>query len=146
MKKWFIHKLGGYADINEAIEAIKEKDTKDKFRILSLATKHLFNTINEEDILKENVNGQWMFEGRILNKVQQELIKAETNQFINSTLWKVLEKDIKWQAGRKMFILAQNEVQVAAGKLWLYMLDAFKTRLQSISKSSATFNYKKPNR
>ena len=143
MKNWLIEKLGGFADIDSAIEAIKEKDGKEKYRILSLAVKNLFNTISSEDILKENEYGQWRFQDKLLQDEEKKLLIEETKQFLNTRLWKVLQKDVEYQANKKMFILAENEIQVAAGKLFLYALDAFRTRLASIQKGSGTFNSKK---
>lgn len=140
MKTKLIHILGGYSSIEDAIDAIKVKDSKEKYEILTLAVKKLFNTIGSDDILKQNLYGQWMFQGKTMNKAQQDLIKAEAKIFVDSALWKILQADIQYQANKKMFTLATTEMQIAAGKLWTYTLDCIKTRLTSLNKDSALFN------
>ncbi len=143
MKKWLIEKLGGYATIDDAIETIKnEEDLNIKNRILSLAVKKLFNTINEDDILKENQYKQWIFEGKSISQGEKELLISETKQFLNTKLWKVLQKDIQYQSNKKMFILSRNEIDMIAGKLFLYTLDVIRTRLKSIEKSLKKKNIK----
>ena len=139
MRRFLIQLLGGYADIEEAIDAVRED--KDKVRILTLAVKDLFNTINEDDILKE-VHGQWLFEGKPMNGEQMKLLMSEAAVFEKTTLWKVLQKDIEWQANRKMFILSRTEMEMTGGKLWKFTFDAFRTRLRSLSKGGGSFNSK----
>ena len=107
MKNWLIEKLGGFADIDSAIEAIKEKDGKEKYRILSLAVKNLFNTISSEDILKENEYGQWRFQDKLLQDEEKKLLIEETKQFLNTRLWKVLQKDVEYQANKKGKLFAR---------------------------------------
>ena len=140
MKNKLIKFLGGYTELNDFIENL---DTAEKYRLLTLAVKKSFNTIGSDDILKENGVGQWMFQGKPITKATQDLIKAEAQQFLGTTLWRVLQADVQWQANRKMFILAENEVQVVAGKLWTYTLDCLRTRLASLSEGSGLFKNKK---
>ncbi len=140
MRRQLIEKLGGFPDVNAALDSIK--DSKDKYAILTTAVKRLFNTVGPEDILKENSSGQMMYEGKIMTVGEKVLIMAEAKQLIESRLWKILQDDIKYQANRKMFILAENEMQLAAGKFWLYTLDAIKTRLSSLTKGSGHYNTK----
>jgi len=140
LKTFIIEKLKGYSTIESAIEAIKEIDSERRNRILSLAVKRLFNTIGEDDILKENVYGQWLTEGKNLSDAEKNLLIAEAKQFLNSKLWKILQKDVQYQTNRKMFILSKSEIDIIAGKLWTYTLDAFRTRLNSMVKGSGSFN------
>jgi len=142
IKKFIIEKLGGYVSIETAIDAIREEDTKTKYRILSLAVKKLYNTISEDDILKENEYKQWTIAGKPINQGEKNLLIAEAKQFLNTKLWKVLQKDIQYQANRKMFILGKSEIDMIAGKLFLYTLDCIKTRLESFKKNSGQFNSK----
>lgn len=142
--EWFrsliIRKLGGFTDVDDALESIS--DSKEKYRILTLTVKRLFNTIGPEDILKVHDTGQWMFQGKPLNDAQKNLLIAEATQFLESKLWDILQNDIKYQSNRKMFLLSQKNEDLIAGKLWLLFLDVFKTRLQSMKQGSASFNNK----
>lgn len=141
-RKLLIEKLGGYATIDDAIEQIRKMELKERNVILTLAVKKLFNTIDADDILKPATAGQWMFEGQILSKGQVELLMAEADQFDKMLLWKVLRKDILYQANRKMYLLSENDMQVVTAKFWLYTFDVFKTRMKSIAAGSAAFNKK----
>lgn len=132
MRYWLIKKLGGYPDIDSAIEAIKEKDSKQKYEILTLAVKRLFNTIGPGDILSENQSHQWMYEGKILTDGQVKNIRTEAEQIANTFTWKILQADIKYKANRQMFFDSNNVQSLASGKLWLYTLNVFNNRIKSI--------------
>ncbi len=140
LKIWIITKLGGYPTIDDAIEAIKAKPGPERTRVLTLAVKHLFNTIGADDILQVHPDGTWTVEGKPIPKVTRDLLVAEATQFLGTTLWRVLQTDIKYQANRKIFILATDEMQLTAGKLWTYTFDALRTRLNSLQKGSGDFN------
>src|SRR3990167_2275474 len=130
---WCVKKLGGFNDIDEYLEG---KASKEKVYILTLAVKRLFNTIGGDVILKVNESGHWMFEGRSLNDNEKAILISEATNFLESKLWKVLQKDIQWQTNRKMFLLAKTEDELTAGKLWLLTLDALRTRMESMRSGS----------
>lgn len=138
MRNFIIKKLKGYTSIDDAIDNIRDK--KDKQRILSLAVKDLFNTVGEEDILRQDAKGNWFFGDKVLSKGQIDAIKGDCKYLLSSMLWKVLQKDLNYQANRKMFILSRSEEDLMAGKLWLYTIDAIGTRLNSIEKGSGNYN------
>lgn len=143
-RKWLIEKLGGYPDIASAIEAIKEKDYKERYKILTLAVQKLFNTIGADDILQvQEGTGQWIFKGKALTDGEKSLLIAEANQFLGSKLWNILKADIEYQANKKMFRESESTEHLTAGKFWLFTLDAFKTRLKSMQSGSGLFNSKK---
>ena len=137
MREWIIEKLGGFPSVEDAIEEIKSRE--DKSVILTLAVKHLFNTISQDDILKEK-EGQWFFMGRAVSDGEKKLLISEARTFLEMKLWDVIQKDISFQANRKMYLLAENELDIIAGKLWTYCLDCIRTRLKSISEESGIFN------
>lgn len=133
--KW----LGGFPTVQDAVDALQEKDLEERKLILTLAVRRLFNTIGPDDILKEK-DGQWVFEGKVMQDGMRKLIIAEAVQLQGMTLWKVIQKDVAYQANRKMFLIGKSETDMIAGKLWLYSFDAIKTRLASLTKGSGTFN------
>lgn len=140
-RSWLIEKLGGFPTIDAAIDAVREQDTANKYRILTLAVKKLFNTISSDDILRiHKPTGEWMYKNRVLSKGERDLLAAEAKLFLGSKLWEILKDDIRYQANRKMFILSKSEIDIIAGKLWTYTLEGFTTRLESLSEHSATFN------
>ena len=140
MRRWLIKKLGGYPDIDAAIGAIKAKDGREKYDILNLAVRKLFNTLCPDDILSENSSGQWMYEGKILTPAQVKILQQEVNEIINKFTWKVLVADVKYKANKMMYRTAITESQLASGKLWLYTIDTINTRLKSITEGTGHFN------
>lgn len=143
IKTTLITVLGGFTDTDSFIRSIT--DPKQRRYVLTLAVKRLFTTISGEDILKQHETGQWMFQQKPISEQEKKLLIAEATAFINTKLWQVLQADIQYQANRMMFLLSENDDQITAGKLWLYTLDGFKTRLESITEQSAEFNtFNKP--
>ncbi len=140
MRRWLIEKLGGYPDVDSALESIT--DAGEKTKILTLAVKRLFNTIGSEDILKLNKNSEWMFKGKVLSQGRKDLLIAEAKALLGTDLWKVLQQDTMYHANKKMFVSSKSESDIIFGKMWLYTLDAFATRLSSLSESSAVYNSK----
>lgn len=138
--RWLIKKLGGFTDIEDYLDTIDSFEQRNK--ILTRAVKRLYSTISDDDILKEHESGQWLFMGKPINEQEKQLLIAETKQLLNSKLWKVLQVDVKYQANKKMYLLAEDALQITAGKLWLYTLDCFDTRLKSLEKGTGYFNKK----
>lgn len=143
MKRWIIEKLGGYPDVDSAIDAIKETNVMAREEILTMAVKRLFNTITEEDILRENASGQWIFAGQILTVGQVKAIKAEFESLVNMSAWKILQTDIKYRVNKKMFLDSRSELDLTIGKLWLLTLNIFNTRINSAIKGTGHFNIEK---
>lgn len=135
-----ISKLGGFPTIDDAIEEIRNKNLKERHVILTLAVKKLFNTVDADDILKPGPGGEWMFEGKTLSKASIEILRAEAKQFETMLLWRVMKKDVLYQANRKMYLQAENVEHIVTAKFWLYTFDVVRTRLASIVKDSPLFN------
>lgn len=123
MRQRLIKLLGGY--------------TKDE--VLTEAVKDLFNTIGADDILQEK-GGVWMVGGKAMNDGEKNLLISQASSLMGMKLWKVLQEDIKFLANQRMFLRSQSQMDLIAGKLWLYTLDSIKTRLESLSKGSGRFN------
>lgn len=140
MREWLIRKLGGFVDAPEAIKAIKDKEARHK--VLTMAVKKLFNTIGSDDILQVVAGGDWLFLGKPLSDAKKHILQVEAQTFLTSELWKVLVADVSYQANKKMFLEATDDIHLIAGKLWLYNIDAFKTRMKSLSEGKGTFNQK----
>jgi hypothetical protein len=123
VNKFLIKLLGGY-----------HKD-----EVLQEIVKDLYTTIGADDILKE-IQGVWFVGDKPLQEEEKKLIIAEAQIFINTKLWKILQLDVKYRANLKMFEQSKTETDLIAGKLWLFTLDCFKTRIKSLSKGKGTFN------
>ena len=132
MKNWLIKKLGGYADLDSAIDAIKSSnDLGRKNKLLTEAVKRLFNTIDADDVLKITADG-WMFQDRKLSELETSELKQQAIQLTGMKLWRVLRMDIKYQLNKKMFEESNITTDLLWGKLMLFYDDIIRTRLRKI--------------
>src|SRR3990167_1859792 len=98
MKIWLIKKLG----------------LRDE--VLTQAVRKLYNTIGPEDILKQNTEGQWIVEGRVISEAEKQLLISVANQFLSTKLWKVLVG----LGNKKMYIESRSVDDITFGKMWTY--------------------------
>jgi hypothetical protein len=138
----FIKKLQGYTSIEDYLDSHPAISLVEKNKILTLAVRKHFNTIGVDDILKENKLGQWLYKGKLISDGEKKLLISEATQLVSMHTWKILQDDIRYQATKKMFLLGQSEIYIITGKIWLYTLDAIKTRLNTMSSGIGNFNNK----
>lgn len=141
LRVWTIDHLGGFSTVEKAIDSLKG-DTEGKTMILTRAVRRLFNDIGAEDILKENSKGEWLYKGKVLSDAKKKVLVAEALHFTQTTLWEIFQDDVKYQANKKMFLESKTELDIVSGKLWLYTIDTFKTRLNSMLREKGSFNSK----
>lgn len=120
MRNKLIKLLGGY--------------TKDD--VLTEAVKDLYNTIGEDDILREGHRGKWYYRNKELTQAQTQLLTAEASNFIKTQTWQILKTDIQDLSNEKMFRKSRNWEDMVAGKIWLFTLDSFETRLKRMSEGT----------
>lgn len=129
MKNWLIKKLGGYTSVKDAIESVKDEESK--HQILTEAVVHLFKAIGPDDILR--VEGkQWFFEGKPLMESDVAALKQEAHQLLGMKIWRVIKLDIRYQLSKKMFEEANVELDLVWGKLIMFLDDIIRTRLQKM--------------
>lgn len=137
VRLWIIERLGGhtggYRDLDEALEAVRDMSLAQKHRWLTVAVKRMFNTVGEDDVLKVSTNGQWLFEGRPMRDTERSLLKAEAQQLETTTLWKVLQKELQYQANKRMFVTSASEMDLVAGKLLVWYIDVIKSTMKRIA-------------
>lgn len=129
-----------YAKLETEIGELEENVIDDE-DVLTERVRDLFNTIGPDDILQE-VNGEWMVEGKKMQEPIQKILVSEATSFLASRLWDVFKRDIKYQANRVMFEDSRSERDLVAGKLMLYILDCMKTRLESLTKGRGNLSIK----
>jgi len=110
--------------------------------ILTELVRDLFNSIDEDDILQEGLDGKWYVGDKQVQDAEKNLVISEAQLFLKSTLWRVLQKDVKYQANLRMFVRSKTAEDIIAGKLLLLLLDIVNTRLQSLNKGKGSFNLK----
>lgn len=110
--------------------------------ILTELVRDLFNTIDEHDILREEIDGKWYVGDKQLQDAEKKIVISEAQMFLKGKVWNVLQRDVKYLANKRMYINSRTEMDLVAGKLLLYLLDIMKTRLQSLDKGKGNFNIK----
>lgn len=117
MKSWLLHKL------NLGEEALTE-----------LVQVH-YNTVGAKDeILSQDEYGNWTFDGKQLTDLEIKTLKEEAQAITKSKIWKVIMKDLDAQASKRM-VEASSLMQLESAKLFLFVIDIFKTRVRRISQS-----------
>lgn len=134
MRAWIIRRLGGYASIDDALEAIKKNpDGAERRKVLTMAVKRLYNTIGPDDILRRDpASGQFLFMGQPLAKEEMGIIIEQAKAFKESRLWKVLQADLKYNANKRLYMESVDIMGIEAGKLFTYCIDVFNTRLRGL--------------
>ena len=124
IKKWVI-RLG--------IKFLREIDDADlKREILTEAVKKLYNTIGPDDILQQNFDGTWIFQGRPITQTEVEQLRAEARVILGMKLWRVIKMDIRYQIGKKIWEEAKCVDDILWGQLITWMDDVIRNRLQKM--------------
>ena len=135
MKRYIIKKLGGFPDVQSAIQYIKDmNDVSSKHKILTEAVKDLFNMISEEDVLRFR-DGDWYFEGKPMVEAEYMQLKEDALLLLKMKLWKIIKKDIAYALNRKMFLESRVEQDLISGKLIYVLDDIIQKRLKRLAKS-----------
>ena len=140
MRNKIIKILGGFTEdtLREAstemlLEALKSQtDETSKRKILAEAVKHLWSSVTADDILRNDGKG-WTFEGLPITNSEFASVREEAQRFLSMRLWKVLQKDIRYQVGKKMFEQARHPDDVLWGQLITFLNDVIETRLRSLA-------------
>lgn len=133
MRKQLIKLLGGYPSIDSAIQAIKNmEDVDKKAEILSLAVQKLYKTISPNELLKENPDGGWMFQGKPITQAEVTNLKEEASYIRGSKLFYILKQDLKYQIGKKIWEEVGHKDDILWGKLITFMWDVVNTRIKKM--------------
>lgn len=102
-------------------------------KFIKFLTKHLFNSLTEEDILKAGDRGSIIYKGRNLTKKEIQQITKDAREFKNSIIWKLLKEDATYQAQQRMFRKSENLNDIYAGKLMLHSIDIIDKTISKVS-------------
>lgn len=109
-------------------------DDKEKHEILTEAVTELYNTISDNDIFKQ-VGDKWTYLGKEMNDGQKRQLIIEAKQLKLMRVWNLLQREIKYLSNKKMFEKSLTEHDLIAGKLWLFTLDCFESKINQIIKA-----------
>ena len=113
-------------------ELKKIKDEEIKRKILSEAVSYLFSVIPPDDILKENSDGTWNYLNRQLTIDEISQIKQEATEIRKMILWKVINTDIQYQIGIKIWKEGKVDGDLFWGQIATWLWDIIKTRISRI--------------
>lgn len=88
---------------------------------LTKCVAELFNTVTADDILRQNTDGSWQFDGRTLTPPEVKALQGEAQSILQTRMWKVLERDMQYLANKTMYFNSKTEYDLIAGKLLLQM-------------------------
>lgn len=126
IKQWLIHKLGGYATIEEALQAAPQQT-------LNKAVSDLFCFVSKDDLLKEQ-GGLLYHKGRQLSEAETKSVCSEAEFLQKTMVWKVLLSETKYHATKRLYFDSQSEHDITWAKLLLYLTDIWKSKVDSLSK------------
>ena len=131
MRRWLIAALGGFPDLDAAIEHIRKTDSDEKREILRLAVKRLFLPIDPDDILRME-HGDWFFLGKPLTQETMQRLRQEAEALKTMKLWQILKHDVRYQLSRQMYENGRVPDDFLWGQLATWLWDIMKTRIEEI--------------
>lgn len=106
--------------------------SKLKTKLFCYLMRHLFNAINDDDILTITRNG-YQIGNRVLDKNQIEGLKNEAQVFKNSDVWDYVNNNLKYLANYRMYHGSKTVDDLVFGKAMLYNLDIINRLFNKIS-------------
>ena len=91
----------------------------------------VFNTITEEDVLKQDKDG-WTYKGNHLTEGQLKILKKDAEALEKSLLYKILLDELNWFARQRLEKSATEQDMICA-KLLSYFVDVIETKIRKIS-------------
>ncbi len=124
MKKWLIKLF---------IKWLKDLNDEDlKREILTESVKKLYNAISADDILRQQQDGTWLFQGKPLTGVEVTQLREEATMLRGMKFWYVIKQDIRYQLGKKMFEEARVKEDLVWGQLLLFLDDIIRNRIKKM--------------
>lgn len=119
--------------IRRAINWLKTiDDSKLKRELLVEAIKHLYNTVNADDILRQLPDGTWIFKGKPMTMAEVSNLREEAGYLRKMKLWTMIKYDIRYQLGKKMFEEARVQEDLVWGQLLTWLDDCIRNRISKM--------------
>ena len=96
--------------------------------------KGVFNTIDEDDILRVNEQGRMTFKRKVLTEEQEEIIKEDAIRFKDSQIWYFLRQEVKFQASQRLILKSQTPQDIVASKVLMYLLKVMTDKVNNLAK------------
>lgn len=100
-------------------------------------TKHLFNAITERDLLRiigRDRDGVWivMYRGKRMGSDKVERIKESAELFMKSDIWRILSREVKHEANKRMYDKSKSIADIMFGKAMLYDLEVIDKKIREL--------------
>lgn len=103
-------------------------------RFVLWTTKHLFNAITEDDVLRTTDSGGIICRGKVLSKEEIEALRSEAEFLRNSVTLKLLLDDMQYVANKTIYEKSTSFDDILFGKAQLFVIDVLKKKIRSLSK------------
>jgi hypothetical protein len=110
---------------------------------INFLTKHLFNAIDKDEVIRITIetNKQTRLPEKKAYIGDRELdvsmmngLKAEAEAYLNSSLYKIVIKYLKYAHNQRMFVKGKDGDDLLAGKLGLFNLEKEEEIIKEIAK------------
>jgi hypothetical protein len=105
-----------------------------KVEKLNKMTDRLFNEITEADILRVTPNGTFLVGSTVIPAEAKQEIVSQANIIQEMELWRMLVRDMKYQANKRMYTESKDIDDMIFGKAMLYSLDVLEQKLKNLSR------------
>lgn len=102
-------------------------------RFINWLVHGLFNTIDEDDILRV-VGGKLTLKGKFISEELKVKLKDDAERFKDSTIWKIIKTESQYVVNKNMFYKGQTTDDLLAGKVMLYLLQILSKKIDSLTK------------
>lgn len=119
--------------IKKSIQMLRDLDDYDlKKQVLTEAIKELYCVISSDEILRQEPKGVIVYKGRPLSGLEIAKLKEEALFIKNMKLWHMIQQDIKYVLGKKMWEECRTKEDLIWGMLATYLNDIINTRIKAL--------------
>lgn len=102
-------------------------------KAIRLVTKHLLNTITEDDVLRTTKNGGILCKGKPLSREMLDQMQNEAEYIKNSITFKLLMDDMRYLANQTMYERSSSFEDMRFGKAMLYLIDVLYKKINKLA-------------
>lgn len=100
-------------------------------KFIRFLVRDVFHTISPEDILR--IKGKmWTWKDKELTDEMVSTLKAQAQNFVDSTLWKVLKAELQWSAAKTLLEKGSSETDVRIAQIQGYLTKVIDDKLKEM--------------
>lgn len=101
-------------------------------RLLNWVVKHLFNGITKKDIFQIK-DGEIYYRERPLKEDQKQRVIERANVYKEDEFWKMLRREVRYQANRKMYYKSKDWQDMFFSKAALWAVEIMEKKVDDLS-------------